>query len=132
MKQFAFEFSNKTNELEKSVSTFDIKWRQQNKDKTWWGKLQLNTISIYQFINYLVLLNLINLKVYLIYLESLFGNSINKVPKNVSKIEMQKHQNENFQKVSMFLDQMDKTYKTLDKNLKDYQSNCNLGYFVIN
>ena len=49
--------------------------------------------------------------------------------KNVSKVQMQKYQNENFQKVSKFLYQMDKTYKTLDKNLKDYQSNSNLSYF---
>ena len=51
------------------------------------------------------------------------------MPKNVPKVQMQKHQNENFQKVSKFLDQMDKTYKTLNLNLKDYQSNCNFNYF---
>ena len=50
MKQFAFEFSNKTSEIEKSVSTFDIKSVTTNKDKTWFNKLQLRYskhISIY-------------------------------------------------------------------------------------
>ena len=40
MKQFAFEFSNKTSEIENSVSTFDIKWRHRNIGKTRFGMFQ--------------------------------------------------------------------------------------------
>ena len=76
-----------------------------------------------------MLLNLINLKCYFIYIETLFGNDLRNETKNISKAQMQKHQNNNFQKAFKFLDGINITYKTLHKNLKDYQSKSNFNYF---